>query len=138
MRVPSNLPPGVTDSMIEEAQGEGGRAATEATPGPWHLRRLPFNGRWEVIGNVENDIHDPVAFMEQYDDSGIDKANAALIVRAVNRDHHFAPLMEALGNAQDVIHLQFCVPSWSRADDEHWKECREAQAAILAAEKATS
>ena len=60
------------------------------------------------------------------------------------RNAHIAPLMEALSNAQEVIHLQFCVRDWAagskewKADDEHWKECTEARAALDAAKEATS
>ena len=45
---------------------------------------------------------------------------------------HRDTLTDALANAQEVIHLTYCVP-----DGKEWKECTEARAALLAAEEAT-
>ena len=56
----------------------------------------------------------------------------------IRRAAHFTPLMEALSNAQEVIHLSQCKGGDAGGNKECWKECREARDALKAAEEATS
>ena len=67
---------------------------TEATPRPWLVER-DGDGKFLVVAPQEHD-HLLITGVLANLTPGQDVANAALIVRAVNRDHHLAPLMEAL------------------------------------------
>ena len=67
--------------------------------------------------------------------AGAYEALAAENDRLRARDHHFAPLMEALANAQEVIHLSQCKLGDAGGNKVCWKECREATAALDAARR---
>ena len=55
----------------------------------------------------------------------------------IRRAAHFTPLMEALANAQEAIHLSFCQAGDAAGNKACWKECREARDALRAAREAT-
>lgn len=62
---------------------------TQTTPRarPWYTSHNTYNDKTYISNNEHH-----IAEMR----GGCEPTNAALIVRAVNRDHHFDPLMEAL------------------------------------------
>ena len=95
-----------------------------ATERPWEIGDRPDT----IISSI------PTTVIAE----GVSPEDRPLIVRAVNRDRHFASLMEALSNAQEVIHLSFCQAGDAGGNKECWKECREAREALKAAEEATS
>ena len=106
-------------------------AMTEPTTRPW-LVEQDGDGKFLIVAPQEDGNLVITGVLANLTPSQ-DEANAALIVRAVN---NLDPLMEALRDTREVIHLSYC----SRPSNHGlpcWKECTKATAALLAAKEAT-
>ena len=128
MREPSNLPPGVTDSMIEEAQGEGGRAMTEATP----VVEPTFN-------QAHNHILDKLHYEARHRELNpliCGDRDCVMLRRLIAQVAHFAPLVKALEECVYELNELSSDSKWTPSGlDEAWEH---GTAALLAAEEATA
>lgn len=111
---------------------------SEATARPWSANKN--NHYWEIHGPSVNDRIDELANTSPSNWQTVDgvqiktperaAANAALIVKAVNRDHHFDELVKALEYARVGI-AELCHEQ--NPANECWNILREIDAALAGA-----